>query len=589
MDLDLTEIELKGYPICTGVAIGKPFLFIVAEESVPEFSIAVEQIEEEVARWYQALKCSRKDVLTLQQKLQSEGGGEGVAILGTHLEMLHDPVMTVQMEEQIRRKGKNTEYVFKSVISEYEQKFQKITNQFFRERLKDFQDIARRIFGHLRPQKRQSLSGIDSKHIIFAHELAPSDTAEAKTEFIQAFVTRSGAETSHVAIMARSMGIPFVTNVDFPSLNLFPVHEVIVDGESGSVIINPSHKTLSAYADKNKRLRTHVTDLQKTYSLDAETIDGYKAQISANIEMCGDDLDKILIYGGEGIGLFRSEYIFMSKETFPHEEEQLDVYRRLVEKVGQYPCVIRTFDFGGDKFGNFHPPQYEKNPYLGCRAIRLMLKDKKNFKVQLRAIMRASAFGEVSILFPMISGLEELRDAKKVVEEAKKELKEEGIPFSRSIPIGCMIEVPSAALTVDLLLKECDFISIGTNDLVQYALAVDRGNPSLSYLYQPSHPSILRMIKMIVAETNRVKKTLSVCGEIAGDLLYTALLLGLGVHEFSVSVPTIPSIKDIIRRISYVEACELAEEALKLSTSGEVETLLQNFLKQNLAYTDSTL
>lgn len=582
MSSDLSEIELKGYPICPGIAIGKPFIFSMIEELVPEFSIPLEQIEEEVARWYQALKRSRKDVLMLQQKLQSEGGGEGVAILGTHLEMLCDPLMTVQMEEHIRRKAKNTEYVFKSVISEYEQKFHKITNQFFRERLKDFQDISRRIFGHLRCQQRLSLSRIDSKRVVFAHELAPSDTAEAKTEFIQAFVTRSGAETSHVAIMARSMGIPFVTSIDFPDLHLFHLCEVIVDGESGSVIINPTEERLSFYSEKKKQLKIHVKHLMKTYALEAETIDGYRAQVSANIEMCGDDLDKILMYGGEGIGLFRSEYIFMSKDAFPEEEEQFDVYRRLVEKVGPYSCVIRTFDFGGDKFGNFHPSQYEKNPYLGCRAIRLMLKERRNFKVQLRAIMRASAFGEVNILFPMVSGLEELRDAKKMIEEAKKELKEEGIPFSRSIPIGCMIEVPSAAITVDLLLKECDFISIGTNDLVQYSLAVDRGNPALSYLYQPSHPSILRMIKMIVEEANRFNKIVSVCGEIAADPIYTALLLGLGVRVFSVPVLQIPQIKDIMRRLSYVEACELTQEALLLSTSDEVETLLQDFLSRNL-------
>jgi phosphoenolpyruvate-protein phosphotransferase (PTS system enzyme I) len=574
-----TELRLQGYPICPGIAIGRPFYFAVAEENIPEFSVPDDQIDHEVDRYYSALKSSRKDLLSLQKRLQKEGGNEAAAILASHLEIMRDPFMTVEMEEAIRQKGKNTEYVFKTQIGEYEQKFRKITDVFFRERLNDFQDISRRIIGHLRKHERYTLAQLNFKSIVFAHELSPSDTAEANTDVIEAFVTRSGAETSHVAIMARAKGIPFVSNVDFPEFSLTAPPQVIVDGRSGEVIINPTKETLIIYREEGKKLKIHVKGLKQSGMLEAETVDGYKACLSANIEMF-NELDTLHQYGGEGVGLFRSEYLFLAREVFPSEEEQFLVYRSIVEKVGGHPSVIRTFDIGGDKLGNFHMSRYEKNPYLGCRAIRLMLKERPVFKTQIRAILRASAFGEVSILFPMISGVLELREAKAVVEEAKAELLEKGIPFARNIPVGCMIEVPSAAITCDILVKECDFLSIGTNDLVQYSLAVDRGNPAMSYLYTPAHPSILRLIKLVVDEGNKANKQVSVCGEIAADPHYTPLLLGLGVHDLSVSSPSLPVVKNVIRRLSIIEARKIAEQALSLSTAIEVEELLEEAYKK---------
>jgi phosphotransferase system enzyme I (PtsI) len=573
------EDRLQGFPICPGIAIGRPFYFAVAEENIPEFSVPDDQIDHEVDRYYSALTNSRKDLLSLQKRLQKEGGNEAAAILGAHLEIMHDPFMTIQMEEAIRQKGKNTEYVFKTAIGEYEQKFRKISDEFFRERLKDFQDISRRIIGHLRKHERYTLAQLDYKSIVFAHELSPSDTAEANTEVIEAFVTRSGAETSHVAIMARAKGIPFVSNVDFPDFSISAPPQVIVDGRSGEVIINPTKETIALYREEGKKLKIHVRVLKQSNMLEAETVDGYKTCLSANIEMF-NELDTLHQYGGEGVGLFRSEYLFLAREVFPSEEEQFLVYRSIVEKVGGHPSVIRTFDIGGDKLGNFHMSRYEKNPYLGCRAIRLMLKERTVFKTQIRAILRASAFGEVSILFPMISGVLELREAKAIVEEAKRELLEKGIPFARNIPIGCMIEVPSAAITCDILAQECDFLSIGTNDLVQYSLAVDRGNPAMSYLYTPAHPSILRLIKLVVDEGNRAKKTVSVCGEIAADPRYTPLLLGLGVHDLSVSSPSLPVVKNVIRRLSIIEARKIAEHALSLSTAMEIEELLEEAYKK---------
>lgn len=568
------EILLKGYPICPGIAIGRPFYFATPDEHVPEFSVPKEQIDGEIARYYKALKNSRRDLLSMQKLLQHEGGSEAAAILGSHLEMTHDPLITTRIEEAIRHRGKNTEYVFKSVIGEYEEKFLKISNKFFRERLSDFQDISRRIIGHLRQHERCSLSKLQMRSIVFAHELSPSDTAEANTEQIDAFVTRSGAETSHVAIMARARGIPFVSNVDFPDLTLSIPPRVIVDGQSGHVIINPRKETEAHYSHERKKLKVQVKGLQKRGQGEAETTDGERVRLTANLELF-EQVSTLADYGGEGIGLFRSEYLFLLKDTFPTENEQFKAYRHLVEGVSGYSAVIRTFDIGGDKLGNYHFTRNEKNPYLGCRAIRLMLREQGIFKTQIRAILRASAFGEASLLLPMVTDLSELLSAKAIIEEVKQELSAAGVPFSRSIRLGCMIEVPSAALITDILAAECDFFSIGTNDLVQYLLAVDRSNQNMSYLYTPAHPSVVRLIQSIVKECAKVSKPVSLCGEIAANARFLPLLLGLGIREFSVSAPQIPKVKNVIRNLSIQGAKKLTKQALKCRSAEELDQLLE--------------
>jgi len=572
------QVTLRGFPICSGIAIATPYFFSIVDENIPEFSVPKEAVEAEVARYYRALKDSRRDLVALQKRLKAEGGSEAVDILHAHLEMMRDPIMTVNVEQEIRKKRKNTEYAFTSVMVEYERRFSKITDEFFQERLKDFQDISRRIICHLRCCKPMSLATIAKKSIVFAHELAPSHTAEANADYIEAFVTGSGSDTSHVAIMARARGIPFVSKVDFGLIDLHKVECVIVDGRTGDVVFNPSNETLDYYKKERKKRKVATRTLCKCSEFETQTIDGYKVHLSANLESFAE-LDQLQQYGGEGVGLFRSEYLFLARDAFPTEEEQYSVYKSIVEKVHGHPVIIRTFDIGGDKLGNFYPSRYERNPYLGCRAIRLMLKERTAFKAQVRAIVRASAFGEIGILFPMISGIEELREAKRVIAEIQDELTRQGVPFNVAMPIGCMIEVPSAAITADILIQECDFLSIGTNDLVQYALAVDRGNPSMSYLYNPAHPSILRMIKMVVQEGIRAQKPISLCGEIAADPRFTPLLLGLGIQELSLASPALPIIKDVIRHLSIVEATELADEALGLTTSQDIIELLDIYAR----------
>lgn len=573
------EIRLQGAAICAGIAIGKPFFFTFIDDVVPNFSIAEREIDEEIARFRRSLRRSKNDVLRLQKQLEIEGALEGAAILDTHLQMMQDPALTSEIEEKIRSTRKNTEFIFQGVINSYEEKFNKISDKFFRERFKDIQDIYRRVMGHLKESVRVSLAEIPPNSIVFAYELAPSDTAEAKRQCVSAFVTELGGETSHAAIMAKAKGIPYVANVDFEVLESAKNATVIVDGRTGDIIINPEKETLDFYKQLQKRLSTHYKGLEEQGNLQAETIDGYLVSLSANVEML-HDLELLHAYGSSGVGLFRSEYLLLNEETdafeasFPSEESQYQAYAHIVKSMKGLPVVIRTFDIGGDKMREFQNLRNETNPFLGKRAIRFLLGEPQIFRSQIRAIIRASIFGHVKILFPMISGLPELREAKEFVLEVQKDLRREGYEIPPSVELGCMIEVPSAAITCDLLAKECDFLSIGTNDLVQYSLAVDRGNEQMSYLYTPTHPSVIRLIKMVVHEANRNGIKVSVCGEIAANPSFTALLLGLGVRDLSVAPRYIPLVKNAIRNTSIVEASSLVEKVLSLPTASEIEELL---------------
>lgn len=570
---DPEEVILYGCPICPGIAIAPPFFFIQPKEEVPEFLVPRDQIEGEVARYYQALQHSRRDLVALQKRLRAEGGGEAVAILHTHLEMMKDPMMTADVEKEIRLKGKNTEFAFHTVIGGYEKRFSKISDLFFQERVKDFRDIARRIIFHLQKKDRPSLNKIKERSIVFAHELVPSDTAEARTEQIEAFVTDAGSDTSHVAIMAREKGIPFVSKIVLPADIQNISGPVIVDGETGYVILYPRPDTLRQYKKKREQLHQKTLLLHHERLGQAISVDGVAIRVTANVEAFDPTIGPDLL-GADGVGLFRSEYLFLSKGSFPTEEEQLLVYKKLVEASAGQRVVIRTFDVGGDKLGTSYPSRFETNPYLGCRATRLMLREPSVFKIQLRAILRASVFGDIQLLLPMISGVEELRCVKTLIHEVQQECASKGIAF-RSPLVGCMLEVPSAVLTVDLLLQECDFVSIGTNDLVQYTLAVDRGNHAMEYLYQTTHPAILRSILRVTQEAKKQKKRVSLCGEIAADPSFVPLLLGLGIEELSVPPRSVALIKNTIRKASISQLQRWSRTILNCQDASQVELQLQ--------------
>jgi phosphoenolpyruvate-protein phosphotransferase (PTS system enzyme I) len=568
------EIIIKGNPVSRGVAMGKAFFFTLTDDAAPEFVVSHDDIDHEILRYQRAVECSRKDILKLQKKLKEERIDEGAEILDAHLQIMQDPLLTVAVETEIRHTRKNAEFVFESLIKKYQKRFQSIKDSFFRERFKDIQDISRRVSGYLRQSVRVSLADIPPGSVVIAEDLTASDAAEARGGDIAAFITRSGGATSHAAIVAKAKGIPFVSNADIDPAS-FNHQEalIIIDGRTGEVIINPSQKTMKRYQNIREEVVSHFKKMYKDRALQAETYDGYRIRLSANLEMV-NDLDVIRSHGGYGIGLFRSEYIFLSSEEFPPEDVQYEIYKSIVQKIDGMPIVIRTFDVGGDKQFKNQPVPDKGNPFLGCRALRFLLDERHVFKSQLRAILRASVEGEVSILFPMVSALSELMLAKELLQEAKEELKERGLPFAKKVPVGCMIEVPSAAVISDLLARECDFLSIGTNDLVQYSLAIDRGNHALQEYYSPTHPSVIRLIKMVVAEANHHGIPVSICGEIASDPRFTPLLLGLGVHELSLSSRLIPTIKNAVRNTSIVEASRLAEQVLSLTNAEDIMDLL---------------
>ncbi|MDF2577275.1 MAG: ptsI [Chlamydiales bacterium] len=570
-----SEIIIKGLPICEGIAIGKPFFFAPTEEFVLEFDINSYEIENEVARYRKALKKCEQDIEHIRHQLFADQMFEGISILDTYLQIIQDPLITEHVESLIRQTCKNAESIFQSVINEYEQQFNQITDKFFRERFKDIQDISRRIMSHLRQSVRMSLLAIPQGSIIFANDIAPPDILTVKKGQVLAFVTAVGGETSHSAIVAKAKGIPYIANVDFSNVPSHKIKEVIVDGYTGSIVINPGEIQSSRYSKLQASLSSYKTVLANSNEFKAETLDGYPISLLANIESF-EEIEEVIHHKGNGIGLFRSEYLLVDRDNLPTEHEQFAVYRQLIEQAKGLPVVIRVFDIGGDKFIEHNPYAIkESNPFLGCRAIRLLLKNRKVFKEQLRAILRASIYGPVHIMLPLVSGLVELRETKFLLHEVRKELKEVEIPYSNEIKVGCMIELPSSALISDILAKECDFFSIGTNDLVQYTIGVDRGNQDMSYLYSPCHPSVIRLIKMVVDQALKNNLPISICGEMAADPKFIPLLIGLGMPALSVAPRYLPMVKHAVRMIKHADSVDLVDQVLALSTAEEVQELLQ--------------
>ncbi len=432
------------------------------------------------------------------------------------------------------------------------------------------------------------LASVPPNSIILAHDLVPTDTVEATSGQIGAFVTASGGITSHAAIIARAKGIPYVANVDIKLFKKMDSAIMIVDGSQGIVIIHPTKETLKSYQEIKKGQLENFRLMQSATHLKGETIDGYQVRIFANLEGTRE-IDRALRHGAAGVGLFRTEYLLFPRKRFPTEDEQTALYRKIAQKLKNRPFVVRIFDVGGDKKFDFDPSsadaqyfsflRHEPNPALGCRAIRFMMRVPNLLDAQLRALLRTSQYGDIHILIPMVSDVSELRHVRSRVESLSKELRRQGVKVARSIPVGCMIEVPSSAILCDALAKEADFLSVGTNDLVQYVLAADRNNLLTTNIYSPAHPSILRLIRMIVASATRFKKPLLLCGESAADPVMIPLLLGLGIREFSVSARNIPIVKHVIRKWRILEACQLAEQALEYSCVDD----LKEFLGERMA------
>jgi len=570
----MKERVLKGLSVSKGIARGPLFFIEPNNEDVPNFEIEETSVDREIARFRDALVSSKDDLKSLQESLTDEDAPEVAQILDSHLEMLKDPLMTQETEVGIRKMCRNAESVFLDVITDYKSQLKDVKDNFFEERVRDITDVSKRVLSHLKPFKKADLSSVPPQSILASNELVPSNIAEVKSDEISAFITKFGGISSHAAIIARAKGIPYVAGIDTLELLKEEVREIIVDGTKGRVILNPTDKTKEKYAKVAEKQSEHLKQLESEMHLDAETVDGYSVSIHANLENA-DDIEYLISQGASGVGLFRSEYLFLSKNRFPTEEEQFQTYKTILEKLPDAPVVIRVFDVGGDKQIESTKNNQELNPVLGCRAIRFLLRHQELFENQLRALLRASIYGNLHILIPMVSDLSEIRMVKKLIQKIQDELKNEQIPVKEKISLGCMIEVPSSAIMSDLIVKEVDFLSIGTNDLVQYSLAADRTNPHLDYLSSPAHPSILRLIRMIVSAANSHQKRLILCGEMASNPKFIPLLLGFGIREFSVSARFIPMIKHTVRKLSIVESNQFAEKAFDFSCTEELTRFIQ--------------
>lgn len=562
---------MKGLGVSPGIGIGKAF--VIENKSMDIKKSNVLDAKKEIARLRNAIEQGIEQLNELYQKTINEVGEKEAQIFKSHEMMLEDETFISEVEAKIESEEVNAEYALNEVSLYYIKIFENIEDEYLRERSEDIKDVMHRVIKILLGIKSQDYSKLEKDSIIVAKDLTPSDTAQLEKGKVAAMITEMGGKTSHAAIIARIMGIPTVVGLDNITEKIKDNDLVICDGKVGKVIINPNEKQLFYYTQKKARLEEINNELKKQKGLPTISLDGFKVNISANIGT-PNDVDMVLENDAEGIGLFRSEFIFMNRENQPSEDEQFENYKEVLQKMGDKPVIIRTLDIGGDKNVPYIDIPPEMNPFLGYRAIRLCLGNVDVFRTQLKAILRASIYGNAKIMFPMISTMKELRDAKKILEKAKQELKNEGAPFKDDIEIGIMIEIPSAAIISDLLAKEVDFFSIGTNDLIQYTLAVDRMNSKLSHLYSQYHPAMLRLIKGIIENAHKAGIWVGMCGEAAGDPKLIPIFLGMGLDEFSMNSPSILSSRYLIRNINKKDMEKIAEGTLNMETAVEVEDYL---------------
>lgn len=559
----------KGIAASPGVAIGKAFLIDSEELAIPKRPIKDSSIPKEISRFEDALTMTRAEILSIRDKISQEIGQEHGDIFNAHLLVIEDRALIEEVFTRIKKEKLSCDYVFSQVLKKYITSFLKIDDEYLRERVSDINDVGRRIIHHLVGRQRASLSDLKEKVIVVAYDLSPSDTAVMHRKNVIGFATDIGGRTSHTAIMAKSLEIPAVVGLESVTRQIKSGDMLIIDGIQGVIIVNPTPSELTRYKQEQLRHQEFNRGLKKLKDLPCITMDGRRIELAANIEL-PEETASVISHGSDGIGLYRSEFLFMNRADLPDEEEQFLAYKRVVKEMSPKPVIVRTFDLGGDKFLSHLEMPREMNPFLGWRAIRFCLARPDIFKVQLRAILRASAHGRLKMMYPMISGITELRQANEILAEVKEELKDKRIPFDQKMEVGAMIEIPSAALTSDILADEVDFFSIGTNDLIQYALAVDRINEKIAYLYEPAHPAVLRLLRTIIDTGHSKNIWVGLCGEMSGDTLLTPVLVGLGLDEISTSPVMLPEIKKIIRSITYEESKYIASHALTLSTGADV-------------------
>ncbi len=576
-----SEITIQGIAASRGIAYGQVFLYLQSELEIPHYTVDPDKRGAEVARFEQALLVTRQQISQIQDQVTKNLGEEEALIFDAHQMVLEDQALIGETIRDFQKTGLNIETCFNAVAQRYIQAFAEIDDEYLRERAADIKDVAKRVLHVLLGQSALNLSDLVEKRIIVARDISPSEAASIDRSAALGIVTDAGSRTSHAVIVARSMKIPAVVGTNDLTTKLQNGDWVMVDGYEGCAIINPSEQTLFRYGKIQKARETFESRLMAVNELPAETLDGVAVTLRANIEK-PDEVALVRQYRAAGVGLYRTEFLFLSAAKMPDEEEQYAAYKEIVAGLAPAPVTIRTLDVGGDKPLPGAPQLFgpEANPFLGFRAIRMCLENPEMFKDQLRAILRASAHGKVELMYPMISGPEELARADALLAEAKAELTARGQAFDARLRGGAMIEIPSAAIAGDLLAGQSAFFSIGTNDLIQYLLAIDRGNNRTAHLYDPTHPAVLRMLRQIVETGHQHGLKVSVCGEMAGDPLYVPLLLGLGVDELSMTPTMLPAVKFIIRAMKLSEAQALAAEALRQTDPKKTQALVEAFYQE---------
>jgi len=570
---------IKGIGVTPQIIVGKAYLVDRGKIDAPARVLPESQVPQEIERFRQAVEESKNQLRAAKEKLLREDAVGPAYILDAHLLLMEDKNLIDSTAETIRQSWINSEWALKINLDRLRKIFNSIDDDYLRSRKTDLDYIEQRILRNLTGRGTEAFSQIKEEVIVVAHDLSPADTAQMAKDKVTAFVTDMGGKTSHTAIMARSLEIPAVVGTETGTHHINTGDTLIVDGITGVVVVNPSPEIIQEYQDRNRSRQRVERELFQYRDLPAETLDGYRVNILANIELV-EEIASVLEHGAEGIGLYRTEYLYLNRKDLPSEEEHFQAYKKVVESIAPRPAVIRTLDIGGDKFMSRLDLAEEMNPAMGLRAIRFSLKEPELFKVQLRAMLRASVFGKVKILLPMISGVSEIREVKKILNEVRLSLIAERIPFDPRVEIGIMMEVPSAATIADILAQEVDFFSIGTNDLIQYTLAIDRVNEYVTHLYEPLHPAILRLVRQVVQAAHGAGIRVAMCGEMAGEPLYVPVLLGLELDDLSMNVLSIFRVKKILRAYRLRECRELVEACLRLSTPEEIEDLVRASLRQ---------
>jgi phosphotransferase system enzyme I (PtsI) len=564
----------RGIAVSPGVAIGPALVLDTEGFRIERRSVEPERREAEVQRLHHALGAAATEARTQQHKVDAQIGAQYGAIFGAHAMLVEDPTLKREVEELIREQGFSAEYAFSRVMRQHARTLENLEGGHFTTRVADLLDIEKSVLHILLGQQCEQLRTLEHPVIVLAHDLTPSQTAALDTVHVHGFATEAGGRASHTAILAGVLSIPAVVGLGKVLFDVSGGDVVIVDGHRGLLILDPDETTLKRYEEEKQRDRTFEVSLETLRDLPAETADGTRITLLGNIEF-PDEAAECLERGADGVGLYRTEFLYLDSETDPAEEEHFAAYLTVVREMGHRPVVIRTLDLGGDKVPSFTESSEERNPFLGLRSTRLCLRNLTLFKTQLRAILRASAFGDVRILFPMVSTLLELRQCKLLLAEVKEDLEEDHLAFNPHLQVGTMIEVPSAALLAGPMAREVDFFSIGTNDLIQYTLAADRTNEAVANLYSPGDPAVLRLIDLVVQAARENEVNVNVCGEMSGEPMYALLLLGLGLRQLSLTPHNIPEVKKLIRSVTIDQAEQIAREVQRMETARDVNNYLR--------------